>query len=260
MSEFTEQTVASIETLVDDMTTMTLTDPPGNTTIPIITNIPYHPGFPEYDRGTINRACDWCRCVECTDPECVTMLELEDDVKDRTCLDCGEVFGTYREVEDHAQYCNYRGYPEYSDFCCNCCGSYFENQEQLDHHNPELCYQQQQPHQPEIYCNYCGQAFETQEQLYQHNPDRCWSDNATYDCSCCGDHFTTVSENLAHERECWNEYELSRMDNYDQDQWDEYQAELEQERMDEFREQCIEEERQKAKMEKAASKAEERRK
>jgi hypothetical protein len=83
MSEFTEQTVATIATLVDDMTTITLVENPGNTTIPIITNIPYHPGFPEDDRGKVNRACAWCRDLECTDPECVTMLQLEEEAQDR---------------------------------------------------------------------------------------------------------------------------------------------------------------------------------
>jgi hypothetical protein len=46
---------------------------------------------------------------------------------------------------------------------------------------------------------------------------------------------------LAHDRECWNEYEMSRMD---QDEWDEYQDELEQERLADFREQCREEMRE----------------
>jgi hypothetical protein len=232
MSDITEQTVATMDTLVDDMTTLTLTENPGNTTIPtLITNQPnYFVGFP--DSGRV-RTCDWCRGVECTDPECVTEL-----AKDRTCFDCEQVFGTERELEEHYQYCNFRTtYPEYSDFCCDCCGSYFENQEQLDHHNPEICWNQQQQQQV-IYCNYCGLAFETREQLYQHNPDRCWSkNNVTHDCSCCGDHFTAVAEYLAHERECWNEYELSRNGQYtEQDQWDEYQDELEQERLADFRE------------------------
>lgn len=251
MSEFTEQTVASIETLVDDMTTMVLIEPPGNTTqTTLITNQPnYFVGFPDFGRV---RACAWCRGVECTDPECITMLELEEDAKNRTCLDCDQVFGTERELEDHYQYCNFRPgqYPEYSEFCCDCCGSYFENQEQLDHHDPELCWNQQQQQQEQvIYCDYCGLAFETQEQLYQHNPDRCWSSKNTYDCSCCGDHFTAVAEYLTHERECWNEYELSRMDAYDQDQWDEYQDELEQERLADFREAMREEMRQERRQE-----------
>jgi hypothetical protein len=169
------------------------------------------------------------------------MLELAEEAKDRTCLACEQVFSTGRELEEHYANCNCIAYPEYSEFCCDCCGSYFENQEQLDHHNPELCWNQQQQEQV-IYCNYCGLAFETREQLYQHNPDRCWSNNATHDCSCCGDHFTAVAEYLAHERECWNEYELSRNGQYtDQDQWDEYQAELEQDRMDDFREEMREE-------------------
>jgi hypothetical protein len=254
MSEFTEQTVASIETLVDDMTTMVLIEPPGNTTIPIITNIPYHPGFPEYGRV---RACDWCRGVECTDPECVTMLQLEEEAKDRTCLACEQVFSTEREVADHYQYCNFRKYPEYSEFCCDCCGSYFENQEQLDYHNPELCWNQQQQQQEQvIYCNCCGVSFETQEQLNDHDQYLCWDKNRNHECSCCGEYCESTGDLLIHERECWNEYEMSRMDNcYDQDQWDEYQDELEQERLADFREQCREEMRE-LKAARAASRAE----
>ena len=214
MSEFTEQTVATLETLVDDMTTMTLVENPGITTIPIITNIPsYHIGFPEDDRGKINRACAWCRDLECTDPECVTMLQLEEEAKERTCLACNQVFSTDRELEEHYAYCNCIDYTEYSYLYCNYCGSYFENQEQLDYHDTELCYQQQQ--EQVIYCKYCGLAFETREQLYQHSEEQCQAFNATH--------------------ECWNEYELSRMDDcYDQD-------ELEQERMDDLHQQSIEE-------------------
>jgi hypothetical protein len=194
MSEFTEQTIASIETLVDDMTTMVLIEPLGNTTetTPITNQPNYFIDFPDSGRVI---TCRWCRRVECTDPECITMLELEDDSTDRTCLDCGHMFSTEHEREAHEQHCIWRRYPEYSDFCCDCCGSYFEDQEQLDH----------------------------------HNPDRCWSNNnVTHVCSYCGDHFTAVAEYLAHEHECWNEYEMSRMDAYHQNPYDEYQAELEQ--------------------------------
>jgi hypothetical protein len=52
MSDFTEQTVATMDTLVDDMTTITLAENPGNTTIPtLITNQPnYFAGFPDSGR------------------------------------------------------------------------------------------------------------------------------------------------------------------------------------------------------------------
>jgi len=189
MSEFTEQTVASIETLVDDMTTITLAENPGNTTQITLTNQPnYSIYFPDDDRGKMNRVCAWCRGLECTDPECVTMLELEEEAKDRTCIGCNQVFSTDRELEEHYGYCTYIAYPEYSEFCCDCCGLDCENQEQLNQHDQEICYQQQQDHV--IYCNYCGLAFETQKQLYDHNPDRCWSNQNTYNCSCSGGIFT----------------------------------------------------------------------
>jgi hypothetical protein len=199
------------------MTTITLAENPGNTTIPIITNIPYYPGFPEYDRGTIARACDWCRVLECTDPECA------------------------RHLQEEEQCCQCVGYPLYSDFCCDCCGSYFENQEQLDAHNPQLCWDQQQLEQ--IHCTCCGSPFETQEQLNEHNPEQCYANNTTYECSCCRDYFYTHADFLAHdETKCWNEYELSRNGEYpDQELLDEYQDELEQERLADFREQCRQE-------------------
>ena len=94
MSEFTEQqTVATLESLVDNMTTMTLTETPGNTTIPIITNIHYHSGFPEDDRVT---ACDWCRDLRCTDPEKCWVEKMSYD-----CHCCGRYFDTQAELDKH---------------------------------------------------------------------------------------------------------------------------------------------------------------
>jgi hypothetical protein len=134
-------------------------------------------------------------------------------------------------------------YPLYSD----CCGSYFENKEQLDAHNQELCWDQ---HPQELtYCTCSSLTFETQEQLDNHNPKQCYATNTTtYECNCCGNYFYTHADFLAHdENQCWNEYTVSRMEE-DRKMWDEWDKERqmldEEERLADFKAQCSEEARE----------------
>jgi hypothetical protein len=243
MSEFTEQTVATISSLIDDLITMTLTEDPGNTENTTNTNqANYHPDFPEDDRGIVTRACGWCRELRCTDPECERQLQIEYDY-DRKCLNCNETFDTIREASDHELNCPLKSLTDYTGFTCPCeryneqydsvfcglCGINFETQEQFVAHNPYQCMlncngyycescgmrfdtnKQLDEHtpdkcQPNIYCTSCGLDFKTQEQLNEHNPDKCWADNMTYDCSCCGRYFDTQAELDKHDvNNCWNE-------------------------------------------------------
>lgn len=246
MSGFTE-TIDTITTTFGETSIIDTPTNSGNTIITTTNTIPYHPGFPEEDRGVIAQVCDYCRELRCTNPECEKQLQADYEY-DRTCIHCNAFFYTLCEVSYHELHCTWKHPPP------------FNTEEELVAHDESNCWNKTQPfcNAQTVYCGSCDKVFQTEEELIEHNPEKCWNDTQPFYRACCSHPFNTQVELTKHdEHRCWNEDALSRMED-DRAMWEEWDAEErmleEEERLAEWREEC----RQEARMDKAASIADRR--